>query len=252
MANLRAANYDNLIAIITVACVLIISVMASSITERAVKEQQIVKQVDTDTKPIHGYVRPPQAQQAQPQSNGEIPEGVSLNNGPAPTIKLSADKIAEVNNRFEQAVSLLHAKQYKYAIAALDHVISILPELPEAYVNMGYAYLGLDDFNTALSAFERAIELRPDQANAYYGLAVALEGKKDYEPALGAMRTYIHLSKPDDQFVVKARSAIWEWEALLGRIPGAVEAPPGATPQIKIKPSPHQRASQTQKPDSTP
>jgi hypothetical protein len=32
------------------------------------------------------------------------------------------------------------------------------------------------------------------------------------------MRTYIHLSRPDDAHLVKARAALWEWEAQLGRV----------------------------------
>ena len=91
--------------------------------------------------------------------------------------------------------------------------------MPEAYVNMGFAYLGLEQYQTAAAAFSRAIDLRPNQVNAYYGLAEAFEGMKDYEGALGAMRSYIHLSPPNDPFIPKARSAIWELETKLGRKP---------------------------------
>ena len=138
----------------------------------------------------------------------------------------------QVAERFQQAIGLLHAKQYGYAITALDSVLELAPELPEAYVNMGYAFIGLEEFGPAQGAFEKAIDLNVNQVNAYYGLAIALEGKKQYEPALGAMRTYIHLSPPDDPFLAKARSALWEWEAQLGRVKGvelAKEGEKGAT-----------------------
>ena len=91
--------------------------------------------------------------------------------------------------------------------------------MPEAYVNLGYAYLGLEEYQTAANAFSKAIDLRPNQVNAYYGLAEALEGMQDYEGALGAMRSYIHLSPPNDPFLAKAKSAIWELETKLGREP---------------------------------
>ena len=42
-----------------------------------------------------------------------------------------------VQERFQQAVSLLHAKRYDYAIAALDSVLAIAPDMPEAYVLSG-------------------------------------------------------------------------------------------------------------------
>ena len=41
----------------------------------------------------------------------------------------------------------------------------------------------------------------------------------DKEAALGAMRSYIHLAPPDDAYVKKARSAIWEWGEELKRGP---------------------------------
>jgi len=60
-----------------------------------------------------------------------------------------------------------------------------------------------------------------------------LEGLKDYEAALGAMRAYIHLSIPSDPFLAKARSALWEWEARLGRISGIKEMPDGTLAQVQ-------------------
>lgn len=126
----------------------------------------------------------------------------------------------EAMTRFNQGASLLHAKRYEFAVTAFSRVIELVPNMPEAYVNMGYALLGQKRFAEAGEFFNQATILRPQQTNAYWGLAEALEGLKDYEGALGAMRSYIHLSTPDDPFVAKARSALWELEAQLGRIPG--------------------------------
>ena len=138
-----------------------------------------------------------------------------------------SDLERQVGERFQQAIGLLHAKRYHYAITALDSVLELAPEMPEAYVNMGYAFIGLEEFGPAKGAFEKAIDLKVDQINSYYGLAIALEGLKQYEPALGAMRTYIHLSPTDDPFLTKARSALWEWEAQLGRVKGVEPANEG-------------------------
>jgi Flp pilus assembly protein TadD len=124
---------------------------------------------------------------------------------------------AEIRQRFDQAVVMLHAKQYDHAITALHRVLELAPRMPEAHVNMGYALLGLERAEAARSFFLAAIELRPGQANAYYGLAMADEKLNDYESALGGMRSYLHLAKTDDVHTVRARSAIWEWEDKLGR-----------------------------------
>lgn len=139
-----------------------------------------------------------------------------------PTLPENPEIVHEVQIRFDQGVALLHAKQYEYAETALSRVVELAPRLPEGYVNLGFAVLGQQRFEEAGELFNAAINLRPEQANAYWGLALALEGLDDYEGALGAMRSYIHLSVvPNDPFLPKARSALWEWEAQLGRIPGA-------------------------------
>lgn len=121
-------------------------------------------------------------------------------------------RMQQIALRFEQAVAMLHAKQYDHAVTALHKVIELSPNLVDAHVNMGYALLGLSRFKAAGDFFARAIRLDSYKANAYWGLASALEGLGDKQAALGAMRTYIHLAPAGDPFVRKARSAMWEWE----------------------------------------
>lgn len=151
---------------------------------------------------------PPRATVAQAQMPREQPRSLP-----------SDPRLAEIEARFEQAVIMLHARRYQEAIVALERVITLSPRLPEAYVNLGYALLGLERYDTARDFFLAATELQPFQGNAYWGLAVALEALSDLEGALGAMRTYIHLAPPDDPFVRQARSALWEWDTQLARGP---------------------------------
>lgn len=132
---------------------------------------------------------------------------------------------AEVRQRFDQAVVMLHARQYEHAVTALHRVMELAPRMPEAQVNMGYAMLGLQRPDAARTFFLAAIDLRPGQANAYYGLALAEEMAHNYEAALGGMRSYLHLSRADDAYRARARAALWEWEEKLGRH-GAGAAPP--------------------------
>ena len=128
-------------------------------------------------------------------------------------------RLNQIDERFQQALAMLHAKQYDFAIKALHRVIELAPKMVEAYVNMGYALIGKQDFKAAADFFNAAIELKPYQANAYWGLAVASEQQGELEAALGAMRTFIHLSPPNDPFLRQARSALWEWESSLKRGP---------------------------------
>ena len=124
---------------------------------------------------------------------------------------------AELRRRFNQAIVMLHAREYEHAVTALQRVLDLAPNLPEAKVNMGYAMLGLQRADEARSFFLAAIDARPQQANAYYGLAMADEMRQDYESALGGMRSYLHLSPADDPYRLRARAALWEWEEKLGR-----------------------------------
>ncbi len=124
-----------------------------------------------------------------------------------------------VDERFEQALMMYHAKRYEYAIKALDRVIELAPNMAEAYLNKGYALLSLERYDEAQHYFNIATEMRPYLANAYWGLALTAEQMGELEVALGAMRTYIHLSPPNDPLLRKARSALWEWESSLKRGP---------------------------------
>jgi tetratricopeptide (TPR) repeat protein len=118
---------------------------------------------------------------------------------------------------FEHGVMLLQQRQYSSAVQALQKVLQLAPAMPEAHVNMGFALLELGDHQQALAQFMRAIDLNPMQANAYYGAGTSYEALRDLELALGAMRSFIHLASGNEHFVVKAHSAIWEWETQLAR-----------------------------------
>lgn len=138
---------------------------------------------------------------------------------------------AEVRARFDQAVLMLHAGRFDEAIVALDRLLRLEPEIPEGYVNMGYALLGKGDYKAANAFFQTATEINPGLANAYYGMAIAQEGMGSLEGAIGGMRTFLHLNENRDHNQIhnaRARSAIWEWEARLGR--GAWGATRGVPP----------------------
>ena len=121
----------------------------------------------------------------------------------------------EIAARFQQAVVMLHAKEYDYAVTALHRVLELAPRLPAAHANMGFALLGQEEYVAARDFFHSAIALRADQVNAYWGLALSLEQLCDMRGAIGAMRTYVHLTDPQDPLRRKGRSALWGWETAL-------------------------------------
>ena len=118
-----------------------------------------------------------------------------------------------VHQAFQQAVVMLHARDYESAVQALHEVLALRPDMPEAHVNMGFALVGLERYKPARDFFVAATDLRPGQFNAYYGLAVVEEALGDMPAAIGAMRTYLHLAPDDDPYRAKAEAALWEWRA---------------------------------------
>jgi Flp pilus assembly protein TadD len=124
-------------------------------------------------------------------------------------------KRKEIDLRFQQGVVMLHARQYEHALTAFHRVIELAPQMPEAYVNAGFALLGKGEFQAAADFFDEATNLRRDQINAYFGLALALDGLGNRRGALEAMRTFLHRASPDDPYRSKADAAISEWQAAL-------------------------------------
>ncbi len=124
---------------------------------------------------------------------------------------------------FEHGGLLLQSGQPQAALDALRLAEALSPTLPEIQVNIGFALYELGRYKEALLHLDRATALRPMQANAYYAAALAYEGLGELEGAVGAMRSYLHLSAQQSgdersrSFAVKARAALWEWEARLGR-----------------------------------
>lgn len=163
---------------------------------------------------------PPVATPAARAPAGTLRPAPTLTADPAlaPAEHIREAREAELVERFNQGALMLHAREYDYAIKALHRVLELAPRLPEAHVNMGFALLGLERYAAAADFFQSAIELNAFQANAYYGLATALDELGDREAALGAMRSFVHLAgEADEAYLVRARSALWEWQAALER-----------------------------------
>lgn len=121
----------------------------------------------------------------------------------------------EIDKRFSEGVRMLRSKQYELALKAFHRVIELAPNMSEAYVNSGFALLGMGEPKAAADFFDSATSLRPDQMNAYFGLGEALQAMGEMNGALQAMETYLHRSAADDPFRRKAESAVWELRAVL-------------------------------------
>lgn len=72
----------------------------------------------------------------------------------------------------------------RFAILTNQQAISIDPNNPQQYLNLGSIYYQLGQWDNAAHQFQIAITLKNDLSNAYYNLGHALEQKGDVEGAL--------------------------------------------------------------------
>jgi len=121
----------------------------------------------------------------------------------------------EIKQRFEQGVAMLQAGQYEYAITAFHRVVALNPMLPEAHVNLGFAFYGIGDFRGADRFFQGALALAPDMANAHYGRSISLAEQGYWVEARSAMLRYLELSSERDPYLDKARVKLREIERQL-------------------------------------
>ncbi len=128
---------------------------------------------------------------------------------------------SEASLRFQQALAMMDTQRFEYALVALNRVLELNPDDPRALTKKGFALQALGQPAQAFAAFDRALDVDPGHAMAYFGAAAALESLGDLEAALSGMRSFLHTTDmgPEKLYVAQARSAIWEWEARLGRGP---------------------------------
>ena len=104
-----------------------------------------------------------------------------------------------VAEKSSQIAATRERQDIRIAIADLDKVIELSPNLVYAYYNKGTIYLEHNDFTSAISCFTSAINLRADFGEAYYNRGIAYiqlgnneRGMSDLSKAgeLGIMTSY--------------------------------------------------------------
>jgi tetratricopeptide (TPR) repeat protein len=88
---------------------------------------------------------------------------------------------------------------YEKAVEVCKKAIELMPNILQAYHNLGIALLRLNRLNEAEQAFLKVVELRPDFAPAYYHLSVIYESMSDNAKAKAYREKAIQLGFPVDQ-----------------------------------------------------
>lgn len=127
-----------------------------------------------------------------------------------------------VKQALNEARKLLEKRHYDQAIERLTQDRGRLLGTAEAYLVIGQALEGKKEYETARDFYVAALDRDPMLAQAYWGVATSSEALGDLHSALGGMRSFLHTVPDPDPArlqVSQARSAVWEWEAKLGRGP---------------------------------
>ncbi len=151
-----------------------------------------------------------------------------------PAVALTDRPGNEAREIMQLAAKDIKARHYDDALRRLNDARAKLQSYPEAYLILGTALEGKKDFAAARDFYNAAIERDPYLSEAYWGYATTSERLGELHSAIGAMRNFLHTQAsldPDRLKVVQARSALWEWEAQLGRGPWGPSKgiPPGFT-----------------------
>ena len=103
-----------------------------------------------------------------------------------------------------------------FAAAAAQQGITLDPNNPQQYLNLGGIYYQLGLWDLAQRQFQIAVNLKPDFANAYYNLGHALESKNDLPNALVAYQTVQSLVTNDPPSLKKITDEITALQTKIG------------------------------------
>lgn len=85
-------------------------------------------------------------------------------------------------------------EKFDKAVSSYQNIISVNPDYPHAYYNIGYiALVYQEDYDKAIEYMNKAIEVQPAFYRAYYNLGYAYELQGDYQKAREAYKKSLQI-----------------------------------------------------------
>ncbi len=103
-----------------------------------------------------------------------------------------------------------------FAILSAQQAVTLDPNNPQEYINLGGIYYQLGVFDKAEQQFQQAVNLKPDFPNAYYNLGHTLIQKGDLKGALVQFETVKTLVANDPANTAKITGEIRDLQAKIG------------------------------------
>ena len=127
---------------------------------------------------------------------------------------------AEVTEHFQAGVAAMDAKDYAAAFVVFEKVLELLPDSPEANLNIGIAHQHLGNTDQAVTYFRKAIELQSETVDAYLALANIYSAKQQWPEALEMLQKTVELQPEDVDSLFNLGAAAMN----VGDVPTAQEA----------------------------
>lgn len=123
----------------------------------------------------------------------------------------------------------------QWAIVSYQQAIAKEPNNPQLRFDLASLYHSLKAYDPAIDVFKTVISLKPDLANAYYNLAYVYKDKQDYFNAVAAMEAVLTLVDKNSNDFKTAQADLEELKKLLP-VPSVTPVP--VKPETLSVPSP--------------
>lgn len=107
---------------------------------------------------------------------------------------------------YNRGNAALAAHRYDEAIADLQRVVAISPQLAPVHYALGAAYVNAGRYQDAIARFDAVIAIKPDDAQAYYGKGFSLKRLHEDEQAMQQMKKSCELKNMMACMVVQMAS----------------------------------------------
>ena len=111
-------------------------------------------------------------------------------------------------------VALSSTNKPEEAIVAYNNAISIKPNYPEAYCNLGNAYKEIGKLNEAIDLYRNAISINPNYAQAYNNLGKVFQEQDKLELAMEAYKKATSLKLEYSEAWTNGAEALEKWNKL--------------------------------------
>ncbi len=101
---------------------------------------------------------------------------------------------------------------YEKSIMYYSRALKLKPDLPDAFLNRGDAYLRKGDFDLALSDFSKVIEMNPNNVNAFLNRGDAYLEREDFDLALSDFNKAIELNSDNADVYIYRGNAYLKYD----------------------------------------